>query len=107
LLPADTARRVFTSFRGEEKNRVNGLRLLAANDKLDIEFYDESVRTAYNSVNADYIKGRIREKIRRTKVTLCMLSEWTYTSTWCDWEIEESIAIRRWDHNHLYRLISE
>lgn len=131
-----TKRRVFISFRAEDKNKVNGLRLLNANDKFDIEFYDESVRSPYDSTDPAYIKRCIREKIRRTKVTVCMVSEWTYTSDWVDWELEEGIANRNnifcmgfkdspasltlpkrirelgigwwlWDHEHLHRLVGQ
>jgi MTH538 TIR-like domain (DUF1863) len=84
-------KRVFISFRHEDKAQVNGLRLLAANDKFDIEFYDESVRTAIDSTDATYIRRKIREKINRTSVTVCMVSELTYTSQWVTWELEESI----------------
>ena len=38
-------KRVFISFRIEDRNEVNGLRLLSANDRFDIESYDESDRT--------------------------------------------------------------
>jgi antiphage defense system Thoeris ThsB-like protein len=55
-------KRVFISFRAEDRQKVNGLRLLAANPNFEIEFYDESVRTAINSTNADYIRRQIREK---------------------------------------------
>ena len=85
-------KRVFISFRAEDKNKVNGLRLLAANDKFDIEFYDESVRKEIQSYNEAYIKQQIREKINRTSVTVCMVSELTYTSTWVNWELEQSYA---------------
>lgn len=85
-------KRVFISFRAEDRQQINGLRLLAANPNFDIEFYDESVRTAINSTNATYIRQRIREKINRTSVTLCMVSELTHTSEWVRWELEESIA---------------
>lgn len=71
---------------------MNGLRLLAANDKLDIEFYDESVRTAVDSDDAKYIKSKIREKIARTSVTVCMVSALTHASKSVDWELEESFA---------------
>lgn len=136
LDPAVTKkRRVFIRFRGEDQSRVNGLRLLNANEKFDIEFYDESVRTPYNSTNATYIRRQIREKINRTSVTICMLSELTHTSQWVTWELEESIdkgnsiiamsfkdgpsqlpfpepiarlklPVWRWDHNHLAELIN-
>ena len=84
-------KRVFISFRAEDRQKVNGLRLLAANTDFDIEFYDESVKTAIDSNNAAYIRSKIREKINRTSVTVCMVSELTYTSTWVTWELEESI----------------
>jgi MTH538 TIR-like domain (DUF1863) len=85
-------KRVFISFRAEDRPQVNGLRLLAANPNFNIEFYDESVRTAIDSSNAAYIRSKIREKIDRTSVTLCMVSQLTYTSTWVAWELEESIS---------------
>lgn len=127
-------KRVFISFRAEDEPQIKGVRLLAANPKFDIEFYDESVREAIDSQNAAYIRRKIREKINRTSVTLCMVNELTHTSQWVDWELEESLdkgnAIifmgvpkgpttlklpevgRRlkmpwyaWDHDHLARLI--
>lgn len=85
-------KRVFISFRHEDKQQVNGLRLLAANDKFNIEFYDESLRTAIDSTNATYVRSKIREKINRTSVTVCMVSALTHTSQWVVWELEESIA---------------
>ncbi len=83
-------KRVFLSFLGEDKQRVQGLRLLAANPDYGLEFYDESVRSAINSSDADYIKRRIREKISRTTVTVCLISEKTHTSRWVGWELQES-----------------
>jgi hypothetical protein len=85
-------KRVFISFRHEDKPQVNGLRLLAANDKFGIEFYDESLAKAIDSEDAKYIKTKIKEKIARTSVTVCMLSALTHTSKWVDWELETSFA---------------
>lgn len=87
-------KRVFLSFRAEDRKRVDGVRLLAANDQFDIEFYDESLRSAIDSVDADYIKRVIREKIRRASVTVCLMSAETHTSAWVDWEINESFEAR-------------
>ena len=84
-------KRVFLSFRAEDKQQVNGLRLLAANPKFDIEFYDESVRSPFDSNDPAYIRRQIREKINRTSVTVCLVSELTHTSQWVVWELEESI----------------
>jgi hypothetical protein len=85
-------KRVFLSFVSEDKERVQGLRLLAANPNYDLEFYDESVRAAIDSQDADYIKRVIREKLSRTSVTVCLISENTYRSAWVDWELQESSA---------------
>lgn len=85
-------KRVFLSFRAEDRMQVNGLRLLAANPKFDIEFYDESVRVAIDSSNVAYIRSKIREKINRTSVTVCLLNSMTHTSEWVAWELEESFA---------------
>jgi len=85
-------KRVFISFRHEDVQQVNGLRLLAANDKFDIEFYDESLSIAIDSDDAKYIKSKIKQKIDRTSVTVCMLSALTHTSAWVNWELETSFA---------------
>lgn len=83
-------KRVFISFRAEDKGKVNGLRLLNSNENFDIEFYDESVRIEIKSKDKAYIRRVIREKINRTSVTVCMVSEDTHKSEWVDWELEES-----------------
>lgn len=83
-------KRVFISFKAEDKDHVNGIRLLASNPNHEIEFYDESVTEPYNSQNSDYIKGKIKEKIRRSTVTLCLISKETHLSDWVNWEIRTS-----------------
>ena len=83
-------KRVFLSFIEEDKERIAGLRLLAANPDYDLEFYDESLRVPIDSFNAAYIKAKIRARIERTTVTVCLISEQTHTSPWVDWELEES-----------------
>jgi len=85
------AKRVFLSFLAEDAQQVTGLRLLAANPKYaDLEFYDESVTVPYESLNAAYIKVKIRAKITRTSVTVCLIGPNTHTSKWVDWELDES-----------------
>ena len=83
-------KRVFLSFKAEDRQQVQGLRLMAANDKFDVEFFDESVRVAIDSNNAEYVRRKIREKINRTSVTICMIGSETHTSKWVNWELEES-----------------
>jgi hypothetical protein len=109
-------KRVFISFINEDRLHVNGLRLIAANPNFELEFYDESVRTPVNSMNSEYIKRIIREKIARSSVTLCLISKETHTSEWVDWELEESIkagnniiamAVKGIDNAILPRLIRQ
>lgn len=83
-------KRVFLSFVEEDLPQVRGLRLLAANPNYDLEFYDESVRVPIDSRDAEYVKRVIREKISRTSVTVCLISQATHKSRWVDWELEES-----------------
>lgn len=128
-------KRVFISFKSEDKQQVWGLRLLASNPDFDIDFFDESVRVPIDSKNSSYIRQKIREKIDRTTVTLCMIGSNTHKSEWVRWELEESInkgnqiivmalkgidrailpepihrlklTFHPWDHNNLARLIKE
>jgi hypothetical protein len=109
-------KRVFLSFIEEDTQRVAGLRLLAANPGYDLEFYDESLRVPIDSFDAAYIKAKIRARIERTTVTVCLISEQTHTSPWVDWELEESdtkrstiiaMALKGVDQAVLPRLIKE
>lgn len=116
MYQASYKKRVFLSFRGEDREQVAGLRLLAANPNYDLEFYDESVRVAIDSYQADYIKQVIRAKISRTTVTVCLIGTMTASSTWVDWELEESakkgnkiiaMALKGVDRAVLPKLISD
>jgi hypothetical protein len=73
-----TKKRAFLSFIAEDKKKVDGLRLLAANPDYDLDFYDESVKAAIDSRDAAYIKSQIRDRINRTTVTVCLISENTH-----------------------------
>lgn len=85
-------KRVFISFKMENKKQVDGVRLMSWNNGHELEFYDESVRISYKSENASYIKKRIKEKIDRASITLCLLGQHTCLSEWVDWELSASIA---------------
>ncbi|UWR63461.1 TIR domain-containing protein [Phaeobacter inhibens] len=86
-----TMRRVFISFQMEDKKQVDGVRLLKWNKGYPLEFYDESVRIAYKSDDASYIRRNIRKKISRCSATVCFLGSTTYLSDWVNWELETSI----------------
>ena len=88
---ADTSPHVFISFAHEDVDEVNLLRGHAKNDNTDLQFDDYSVKEAFDSNNADYIKRQIREKIDRVSVTVVYLSEASVKSKWVNWEVEESL----------------
>ena len=84
-------KRVFISFDYEaDLDQVNGLRGLIQNPNHELEAYDESVRKPIDSEDSTYIKRQLREKIKRSSVTLCLISATTHKSRWVDWELEES-----------------
>jgi hypothetical protein len=85
-------KRVFLSFKMEDKKQVDGVRLLSWSNNHPLEFYDESVRIAYKSANASYIKSNIKQKIERASITLCLLGRNTHQSEWVDWELSTSIS---------------
>ena len=86
-------RRVFLSFRGEDKTLVDLFRGQAKNKNTDLDFIDFSLRAPFNSENAEYIKRGIRERIRQSSVTVVLFTESTYKSEWVDWEIRESAKL--------------
>jgi hypothetical protein len=87
----DTSPHVFISFAYEDVDEVNLLRGQAKNDKTDLQFDDFSVKEAFDSENADHIKRQIRERIDRSSVTVVYLSDKSASSSWVNWEVEESL----------------
>jgi len=81
---------VFISFDSGDLNDVNLLRGQAKKENSALEFNDWSVKEPFDSKNADYIRRGIRERIRQSSVTVVYLSNKTASSTWVNWEIEES-----------------
>jgi hypothetical protein len=87
-------RRVFISFVIEDEDAIKGVRLLAKNPGYtDLEFYDESVRVPIDSVQAPYVRSRIKDKISRCGVVLCVISHETHKSSWVSWELETAIGM--------------
>lgn len=86
-------RNVFISFATEDMDEVNLLRGQAKSDNTDIEFNDHSVREPYDSVQAEYIKRKISERINRASVTVVYISNDTAQSKWVKWEVEKSLEL--------------
>lgn len=84
------ARHVFLSFVEEDLELVRLFRGQAKNEKSDLEFSDYSVKEPFNSTNAEYIRRNIRELLKQVSVTVVLIGETTFRSTWVDWEIATS-----------------
>ena len=84
-------RHVFLSFAAEDLATVNALRAQAANSEADLDFDDWSVRVPFDSENADYMRGKIRERIQRSSAVLVLVTPDSSTSKWVDWEINEGL----------------
>ena len=89
----ELAKHVFLSFVAEDLASVNLFRGQARNKNSDLAFDDYSVKTPYNSVDADYIKSQITKKIQAASVTICLIGAATASSKWVKWEIEKSVAL--------------
>ncbi len=84
---------LFISFAYEDANEVNLLRGQAKNENSGIEFNDWSVKDAFDSKNADYIKRQITERIERSSATVVYVSDQTKNSEWVNWEVKKSIDL--------------
>lgn len=83
-----TMQRVFISFHYEDLHYANLMDAWCANDNNDFAMYNERVKVAVNSRDADYIKTKISPKIQRSSVLLCLIGSGTSGSGWVNWEID-------------------
>lgn len=86
-------RRLFLSFHYEDRNQVNGFRLLAYNENSPIDFYDGSVRSAVNSDQSGYLRRVIQEKIKKCSVVVCLIGDGTAWRDWVDWELDTALRL--------------
>jgi len=88
-------RRIFLSFHAEDKMQVNGLRLMARNPNLDIDFYDQSLQIPVNSERASYVKTVIRGRIHKATVVACLIGNGTAWRDWVDWELNTAVILKK------------
>lgn len=86
-------RRLFLSFHAEDKPQVQGFRLMAYNENIDLDFYDGSLQGRINSERAAYIKNALRSKIQRASVIVCLIGNGTAWRDWVDWELRTAIEM--------------
>lgn len=93
LKESNRARRLFLSFHYEDRNQVNGFRLMAHNPNSPIDFHDGSVRSPVNSEKGAYLRRVIGGKIHRCSVVVCLIGNGTAWRDWVDWELETALAL--------------
>jgi hypothetical protein len=86
-------RRLFLSFHAEDRQQVQGFRLVAYNENIDLEFYDGSLQEPINSERAAYIKRQLKSMIQRASVLVCLIGNGTAWREWVDWELRTSIEL--------------
>ena len=110
------ADKVFVSYRADDEGTKHKNLLVAwsANDYFfpEIKFYDTSIGTSINSVNANYIKSVIKDRIKESDIVLCLVGKNTGSSDWVNWEIETAysmnkkiVAVKTNRHYDIYLLL--
>ncbi|MFW6196248.1 MAG: TIR domain-containing protein [Thermoplasmatota archaeon] len=84
-------KRAFLSFRSEDLDKVNLFRGQARNSTSNLDFIDYSLKTPFDSEDADYIRQGIRSRIKNSSVTIVLIGENAHQSEWVNWEVRESI----------------
>ncbi len=86
-------RRIFLSFHAEDKQQVQGFRLMSSNPNLDLDFYDGSLSAPINSEDSSYVKKVLRPKIARASILVCLIGSGTAWRDWVDWEIQTAYEL--------------
>lgn len=85
------ARRIFISYQHADQMSAKAFNLQGKNSKINFDFIGRHLLDPVNSENKGYIKGKIREQITGTSVTIVVIGKETAYSEWVAWEIRESL----------------
>ncbi len=89
-------RRVFLSFHAEDKQQVQGFRLMGQHPHMrDHAFHERSLSIPINSEDGTYLRKALREKIDRSAVLVCLIGNGTAWREWVDWEICTAYELRK------------
>jgi Thoeris protein ThsB, TIR-like domain len=84
-------RRLFLGFHYEDRQQVQGFKLMGCNPHLEFEFDNTSIRQAVDSQHSAYIRRKIGEKINHCSVLVCLIGDGTAWRDWVDWEINRAL----------------
>src|SRR5690625_2505553 len=92
-------KKLFVSYRADEEgNKYKNLLVAWSkndNGHFDIKFDDTSIGVSINSDNANYIKSKIKEKIKESKTVLVLIGKDTHKSDWVKWEIDKAVELKK------------
>jgi hypothetical protein len=84
--------KVFISHSWSYVSDLKSLQTLLENrGYFNVQFEEASPDVPINSVNADYIKSRLREKIKNSDVVLGIAGVYASHSDWMAWELDTAI----------------
>lgn len=88
------SKRFFVSYDYEgDRDFVNSLMKMFMDPNINIDFYDETIIEPIGSINAVYIKSRIRDMMSKANFVLCVIGENTHNSKWVRWEIRAAMDL--------------
>lgn len=89
-------RRLFLSFHAEDKQQVQGFRLMCKNPRMEEhDFYESSLSVPINSEDGSYLRQALRSKIEHCNVLVCLVGNGTAWREWVDWEICTAYELRK------------
>ena len=83
-------RRIFLSYQHDDQLKAKGFNLMRYNKGLGLEFVTRGLLDPVKSVNESYITSQIKDRMKRTSVTVVLLGEKTADSVWVGNEIRWS-----------------
>jgi hypothetical protein len=85
--------KIFISHSWAHSDDLLGLQsLLNSRGYFNVEFTEATKEVPINSVNASYIKSRLRTKIQSSDVVLALAGVYASHSEWMVWEMDTAIA---------------
>lgn len=73
----------------EDTSDINKIKVLSKDASLNLDFDELSLRVAFDNERARFIKKKILEKITRYSSLIVHISEYTNTSRWIKWQVEQ------------------
>lgn len=89
-------RKLFLSFHAEDKQQVQGYRLMCKNPRMEEhDFHESSLSVPINSEDGTYLRQSLKFKIKRCHVLVCLIGNGTAWREWVDWEVRTACELHK------------